>query len=146
MMIYNIMIQGWQWQSEWLVGLGKLASTANLSIIHRSHHSLQIVQISWMGNICLYMLCYIRFIQVVWESYVGKICWNSIRLDSMQMNTCSNYACGVDWSLKLATYAKSSVLLWQFFLFDPIYASFSGTPFFSRQSFCWDRRDILNLA
>ena len=54
-MTYNIMIQGWQWQSEWLVGLGKLASTANLSIIHCSHHSLQIVQISWMGYICAYI-------------------------------------------------------------------------------------------
>ena len=54
-MTYNIMIQGWQWQSEWLVGLGKLASTANLSIIHRPHHSLQIVQISWMGYISTYL-------------------------------------------------------------------------------------------
>ena len=60
MMIYNIMIQGWQWQSERLVGLGKLASTANLSIIHCSHHSLQIVQISWMGNIRIYVVANVQ--------------------------------------------------------------------------------------
>ena len=63
-MTYNIMIQGWQWQSEWLVGLGKLASTANLSIIHRPHHSLQIVQISWMGCICLY-ICFLMLAKIV---------------------------------------------------------------------------------
>ena len=63
-MTYNIMIQGWQWQSEWLVGLGKLASTANLSIIHRPHHSLQIVQISWMGCICLY-ICFLMLVKLV---------------------------------------------------------------------------------
>ena len=62
-------------------------------------------------------------------SDVGKISWNSIKSNSMQMNTCTNYACGVAWSPKFATYAKSSVLLCQFLLLNPIYASFSNNPF-----------------
>ena len=62
-------------------------------------------------------------------SDVGKITWNSIKLNSMQMNMCTNYACGVAWSPKFVTCAKSSVLLCQFLLLNPIYASFSNNPF-----------------
>ena len=83
------MIQGWQWQSEWLVGLGKLVSTANLLIIHRSHHSLQIVQISWRGNICLY-----KFICLLLSIYTGRfriLCWRNY-LNSIQFNSIEFHA------------------------------------------------------
>ena len=86
-------------------------------------------------------------------SFVGKISWNSIKSNSMQMNTCTNYACGVTWSPKFATCAKSSVLLCQFLLLNPIYASFSNNPFFDNlfvgtdsTSWIWLRLSLIRFS